>query len=186
MELNMDDYIEITSYTHHPFFEQIRLEVPDNWKYNSKYYNVPLDDLERVIDYSINQGYTVVYSGDVSEKSLKKGVGVIPLKDWEDKTKEERKAEITEPEVEKDVDQMMRQAAFNNYTTTDDHSMHIVGIARDQKNTKFYYLENFAGTDNEYKGYIYLSQAFVRLKTTALMINKNALPSDLKKKFTIQ
>jgi bleomycin hydrolase len=185
MGLNMDDYIEITSYTHHPFYRQIRLEVPDNWEYNSNYYNVPLDDFERIIDYSLQNGYTVVYSGDVSEKSLKKGVGIIPLKDWEDMTKKERKAEITEPVIEKEIDQNMRQVAFNNYTTTDDHSMHIVGIARDQNNTKFYYLENFAGTDNEYKGYIYLSDAFIRLKTTAIMINRNALPSDLKQKLGI-
>jgi bleomycin hydrolase len=99
--------------------------------------------------------------------------------------KKEQKAGITELVIEKEVDQQMRQVAFNNYTTTDDHSMHIVGIARDQNNTKFYYLENFAGTDNEYKGYIYLSGAFVRLKTTAIMINKNALPSDLKQKLGI-
>jgi bleomycin hydrolase len=91
MELKMDDYIEITSYTHHPFFRQIRLEVPDNWKYNRDYYNVPLDDFERIIDFSLQNGYTVVYSGDVSEKSLKKGVGTIPLKDWEDMTKKSKK-----------------------------------------------------------------------------------------------
>ena len=182
MELNMDDYIEITSYTHHPFYKQIRLEVADNWKYNSDYYNVPLDDFERIIDSSIQEGYTVVYSGDVSEKSLKKGIGTIPFIDWEDMTKKEQKEEITEPVIEKEVDQKMRQEAFNNYTTTDDHSMHIVGLARDQNNTKFYYLENFSGIDNEYKGYIYLSGAFIRLKTTAIMINKNSLPSDLKQK----
>lgn len=182
MSLDLDDYIEITSYTHHPFYEQIRLEVADNWRYNSHYYNVPLDDFERITDHSIKNGYTVVYSGDVSEKSLKNGVGVIPLTDWEDLTKAEQKAEITAPVAEREVDQKMRQAAFDNYSTTDDHSMHIVGIARDQNNTKFYYLENFSGTDNEYKGYIYLSRDFVRAKTTALMINKNALPSDLRQK----
>jgi bleomycin hydrolase len=183
--LNIEDYIEITSYIHHPYYGQFQLEIPDNWNYNRDYYNVPLDDFERIIDHSIQNGYTVVYSGDFSENSLKKGVGTIPLVDWEDMTKKEQEAETSEPVIEKEVDQKMRQAAFNNYTTTDDHSMHIVGIARDQNNTKFYYLKNSHGTDKEYNGFIYLSRAYVRLKTTALMINKNALPSDLKEKLNI-
>lgn len=184
LELNPDDYIEVTSYTHHPFYQQFTLELPDNWSFNDQFYNVPLDELGRIIDHSIENGYSVVYGGDVSSKSFfkKKGYAIVPVKDWEDKTEKEKKEKIKEPVEEKEITQQMRQKAFDNYTTTDDHAMHIVGIAHDQKEHQFYLIKNSWGSDRKYDGYVYLSKPFVLLNITTIMVNKNALPDDIKAK----
>ena len=185
LKLNLDDYIELTSYTHYPFYKKCRLEVPDNWSFNENYYNVPIDDLERIVDYALKSGYSVVWDGDVSERefSTKTGYAVVPLKSWEDKTQAEREKKITEPVKEKKITQEMREKTFDNFTTTDDHLMHIVGIAHDQKGTKFYLTKNSHGTDRKYGGYVYLSRSYFRLKTIAIMVNKNAIPEDIKQKF---
>jgi bleomycin hydrolase len=187
--LNLDDYIEITSYSHHPFYRKCRLEIPDNWTFSSDYYNVPIDDLERIADHALKNGYSVAWDGDWSEKYFNdriEGVAVVPLKDWEYQTKAEREEEITEPVKERDVAQECRQKTFDNFTTTDDHLMHIVGLARDQKGTKLYLTKDSFGTDNKYKGYLYLSRSYFRLKTLFIMVNKHALPSDIKIKLGLQ
>jgi len=188
--LNMDDYVELTSYTHHPFYTQCCLEIPDNWDYNSDYYNVPIDDLEAIIDYALNSGYSVDWDGDVSEKffsSKKLGYAIVPLVDWEDKTKKEQEADITEPVEEKEITQELRQITFNNYSTTDDHLMHIVGIAHNQAGTKFYLTKNSGGSrDRKNGGYVYMSQSYVRLKTTAMMVHKDAIPKKIKKKLGLK
>jgi bleomycin hydrolase len=186
--LNLDDYIELTSYTHHPFYKQCRIELPDNWTYNDDYYNVPIDDLERIVDHVLESGYSLVWDGDVSERdfsSREKGYAIVPEKDWEDQTRAEREKKITSPVKEKDVTQEMRQKTFDNFTTTDDHLMHIVGIAKDQVGTKFYLTKNSGGTDRKYGGYVYMSRSYFRLKTTAIMINKHSLPEDIKTKLGI-
>lgn len=190
--LNLDDYIELTSYTHHPFYKQCRLELPDNWTYNDDYYNVPIDDLEKIVDHALESGYSLVWDGDVSERyfsSREKGYAIVPEKDWEDKTMAEKKKEedegITSPVKEKEITQEMRQKTFNNFTTTDDHLMHIVGIAKDQVGTKFYLTKNSGGTDRKFGGYVYMSRSYFRLKTTAIMINKHSLPEDIKTKLEI-
>lgn len=182
--LDMDNYIEITSYTHHPFYKKCRLEIPDNWDYNSDYYNVPLDDLERIADHSLTNGYSMVFDGDTSERGFnrKEDYAVVPEKDWVDKTRAEREAKLTEPEKEKEITQELRQATFDDFTTTDDHLMHMVGIARDQKGTKYYLIKNSWGTDRKHGGYLYMSRAYFRLKTTVLTVHKDSLPSDIKKK----
>ena len=182
LALNLDDYIELTSYTHHPFYKKCRLEIPDNWTYNDDYYNLPIDDLEKVVDHALKSGYSLVWDGDVSEKdfsSRKTGYGIVPLEDWEDKTTAQREKKITAPVKEKTVTQEMRQKTFDNLTTTDDHLMHIVGIARDQVGTKFYLTKNSGGTDRKNGGYVYMSASYFRLKTTVIMINKQALPGDI-------
>ncbi len=187
LALNLDDYIELTSYTHHPFYKKCRLELPDNWTYNDDYYNVPIDDLEKIADHALQSGYSLVWDGDVSERdfsSRKKGYAIVPEKDWEAKTMAEQEKEeeegITEPVKEKEITQEMRQKTYDNFTTTDDHLMHMVGIAKDQVGTKFYLIKNSGGTDRKYEGYVYMSQSYFRLKTTALMINKHSLPGDIK------
>jgi bleomycin hydrolase len=192
LELNLDDYIELTSYTHHPFYKKCRLELPDNWTYNDDYYNVPIDDLEKIADHVLESGYSLVWDGDVSERefsSRKKGYAIVPAKDWEDKTRAEREKEedegITEPVKEKEITREMRQETFDNFLTTDDHLMHIVGIAKDQVGTKFYLTKNSGGTDRKYGGYVYMSRSYFRLKTTAIMINKHSLPEDIKTKLGI-
>ncbi len=196
--LNMDDYIEVTSFTHHPFYSKFIIEIPDNWEW-SQVYNVPLDDMMKIIDNSINTGYTVGWASDVSEKgfSWTHGVAIVPDADIKDMTDDERSkwSELTErekaqrlykfdkPGKEKVITQEMRQEQFDNYKTTDDHGMHITGIAKDQNGTPYYIVKNSWSTKgNDYKGYFYASKPFVALKTTAIMINKNALPKDIRKK----
>jgi len=184
LELNPDDYIEITSYNHHPFYEQFYLELPDNWTNNDKYYNVPIEDMGKIVDHALNKGYSVVYGGDTSNKffSSKKGYGIVPEKDWEDMTEKERKKKIEEPVKEKAPTQELRQSWFNNYTATDDHAMHIVGIAKDQNGKTFYLTKNSWGTDRKYDGYVYLSKPYILLNATGFMVNKNSLPKDIRQK----
>jgi bleomycin hydrolase len=180
---NPDDYVELTSYTHHPFYTTFELEIPDNWS-KDKYYNIPLDDLIKTMNNALEKGYSIAWDGDVSEKSFnrKKGISIIPLEEEViDDTKKEDDA--TEPEAEKVVTQEMRQQAFDNRTTTDDHLMHITGIAKDQKDNIYYYTKNSWGTkDKKYDGYWYLSTSYVRLKTIAIMVHKDAVPKETREK----
>lgn len=187
--LNPDDYIELTSYSHHPFYQKFVLEIPDNWNYNGNYYNLPIDDFEAVIDYALKKGYSVAWDGDVSERDISSsetGYAVVPAKDWEDKTQAERDAKPTEPEPEKEVTQELRQKTFDDFSSTDDHLMHIVGLAHNQKGTKFYLTKNSGGTDRKNEGYVYMSRSYVRLKTLALMVHKNSLPPGLAQKLGVK
>jgi len=196
--LNADDYVEITSYTHHPFWKPFIIEIPDNWALGSVY-NVPLEDLTRIIDNSIEKGYTVVWGSDVSEKgfSWKNGVAVVPDKKapefagmesekWSkmtDAEKEKLLYKFDKPVPEKTITQEMRQKEFDNYQTTDDHGMLLTGIAKDQNGNVYYIIKNSWGTDGSpYKGYFYASKPFVQLKTMDIMVNKNAIPADIRKK----
>ena len=187
LELVPEEYIEITSYTHLPFYQQGYLALPDNWTFNDEYYNVPMEDLERIVDHSIENGYSVVWGGDVSNRHFstsKTGYGIVPAKDYEDMTPEERQAKITEPVEEKTISQELRQTWFDNYTSTDDHAMHITGIAHDQKGNKFYLTKNSHGVEGrKFDGYVYLSKPYMMYYVTVLMVNKNSLPSDIKEKF---
>ena len=200
--LNPDDYIELTSFTHHPFYESFILEVPDNWAWDL-YYNIPIDDLIKVIDNAIETGYSVAWASDVSEKgfSWKNGVAIVPEKNfedmtdaeiakWENSSKSEKNKglfDFDKPGKEKEITQEMRQKAFDNLKTTDDHGMHITGIAKDQNGNKYYYIKNSwnVSDDKAYQGYFYASEAFVRYKTLDIMIHKDAIPKDFKKKIKI-
>jgi len=187
--INPDDYVEFTSYTHHPFYQKCRLEVPDNWSFNSNFYNVPIEDLEKIIEYSLKNGYTVVWGGDVSNRDFsttKTGYGIVPKKDWEEKTRAEREKKITEPVEEKEVSQELRQKYFDNFTATDDHGMHIVGLARDQKGNRFYYTKNSHGKDRKFGGYVYLSRPYVLLYGLAIMVNKNGVPPEIREKIGLK
>jgi bleomycin hydrolase len=185
LQFNPDDYVELTSYNHHPFHTQIRLEIPDNWSFNTGYYNLPIDEFMAVMDHALKTGYTIAWDGDVSEKDFSTkdtGYGIVPVKDWEDRSEAERNAKPTEPVAEKEIDQDMRQVSFANFSTTDDHLMHIVGLARDQKGTPFYFTKNSHGTDRKFGGYLYMSKSYVRLKTMAIMVHKDALPQELRER----
>jgi bleomycin hydrolase len=199
--LNMDDYIEIGSYSHYPFYEKFILEVPDNWMLD-EIYNVPLDEMMEIIDNSLNEGHTVAWGADVSEKgfSWKDGVAVVPDADktdlsgtekekWENLTSKERSASLykfDKPVAEKEITQELRQEAYDNYTTTDDHGMEIIGVAKDQNGSKYYIVKNSWGTEGHiYDGFFYASEAFVRYKTIDIMVNKNTVPKPLKKKMGI-
>ncbi len=199
--LNMDDYVEISSYTHHPFYSKFIIEVPDNWSWD-EVYNVPVDEMEQIIDNSLKNGYTVAWAADVSEKGFvtsNKGVAVLPaaisedmsdaeIAKWEalpEKEKEKELYKLEKPVAEINVTQEMRQAAFDNYETTDDHGMHIVGTAKNQDGKVFYKVKNSWGDYNEYDGYFYASKPYVRLKTMSLMVNKNAIPKEIRAKLKL-
>lgn len=202
VDLDMGDYVELSSYTHHPFYSKFILEVPDNWAYD-EVYNLPIDELMEVIDASIMNGYTVAWAADVSEKgfSWKNGVAIVPARDIEDmddlerakwdelseEEMEERMYSFDKPVPEKTITQEMRQEAFNNWQTTDDHGMHITGIAEDQNGTKYYIVKNsWSGEGHIYDGYFYASEAFVRYKTMDIMIHKNAIPGEIAEKLDLE
>ena len=199
LQINPDDYIEISSFTLFPFYTKGVVPFPDNWR-NANYYNVPLDELIEIIDYSLKNGYTVNWDGDVSERgfSHSKGVAIIPELENTDQfsiadkskygkmTNEERSAEaykFNKPYPEVKVNQESREAGYDNKTTTDDHSMHITGIVKDQNGTKYYITKNSYGTDrNPFGGYLNMSENYVRAKTVYIMVNKNAIPAEIKTK----
>ena len=171
--LNLDDYIEISSFTHHPFYQTFVLEVPDNWS-RDLVYNVPLDDMMEIINYSLRDGYTVAWASDLEQGfNFALGVAVVPP-DNRDRT--------FKPGMEPAITQERRQLEFDNYMTTDDHGMHLTGIARDQKGNIYYLEKNSWGEGNKFKGYSYISENYVRLKTTCIMVNKHAVPSGIRDK----
>jgi len=182
--INPDDYIELTSYSHQPYYESFVLEVPDNWSYD-EYYNLPVDDLIEVMKKAINTGYSVAWDGDMSDKgfSHKKGVAIVPETDWDNMSDEVKDSVFVKPGNEKRITQEMRQEAFANYTVTDDHLMHLTGMAKDKNGTLYFLTKNSWGPEsNDFGGYLYMSESFVRLHTMAFMIHKDALPKDIKEK----
>ena len=202
MGLNADNYIEIGSFTHHPFYEKFIIEIPDNWLWD-EIYNLPLDEMIEVIDYALENGYTVAWGTDVSDKgfaSKTNGIAIIPEADitemsgseisrWESLSETERQAELykfEKPGKEKTITQTMRQIDFDNYTTTDDHGMHIIGTAKDQYGTVYYKVKNSWGDYNKYKGYFYASKPYVALRTIDIMIHKDALPKKISKKLNMK
>ncbi len=197
--LNAEDYVSITSYTHHPFYERFALEVPDNWRMDQMY-NVPMEDMMRIIDNALANGYTLAWGADVSEIGFtRKGIGVVPDADkgadltgsdmakWVGMTKDKQKEELTKkPLPEKTITQQMRQDAFDNWETTDDHGMQIFGTAKDQNGKRYYMVKNSWGTlRSDYKGIWYISEAFMQYKTNDVLVHKNAIPKDLRKKLGI-
>ncbi len=196
--LNADDYVFFTSYTHHPFYQPFVLEVPDNWTW-SLYWNVPMTDMMEMLETSVQSGYPVVWASDVSEKgfSSKNGVAIVPKDDieemagserlkWESRSKKDRDKllySFTKPMPEKEISQEMRQEAFDAYQTTDDHGMVLMGLAKDQNGSKYYYVKNSWGSDyNDYKGYFYASEAFVKFKTMSWGAHKDVISPELKSK----
>ncbi len=199
--LNLDDYVEITSYTHHPFYTKFIIEIPDNWMWE-EIYNVPMEEMEAIIDNSVQNGYTVAWAADVSEKGFstsKEGVAVIPEIDktemsdaeiakWEklsEKEKEEKLYELKKPGKEKEITQEMRQISFDNYQTTDDHGMLIMGTAKDQAGHFYYKVKNSWGNYNDYGGYFFASKPYVRYKTMSIMVHKDAIPKKIRKKLDL-
>ncbi len=172
--INPDDYVEFTSYNHHPFYELIDLELPDNWSHG-RYYNVPLDDLMKIMNNALENGYSVDWDGDVSEKNW----------DNEKGTAELRKIDITR--IENTDFQKYRQRTFDNFTTTDDHLMHITGTAKNKDGKLYYMTKNSWGSDyNKYGGYLYMSEDYVKIKTVAFMVHKDAIPEDIAEKCGIK
>lgn len=185
--INPADYIELSSFSDKPYYEKTMLMVPDNWSYDMVY-NIKMNDITAIIDNALKNGYTVAWATDVSEKyfSWKNGVAFVPEKDWDDMEEDEQKDLFNGPKPDRKITTQMRQEAFDNYTTTDDHGMHIVGIAKDQDGKEYYTVKNSWGEKNDYKGYIYVTKPYVLYKTTAFLLHKNAIPSDLKKDLGIK
>ncbi len=198
--INPDDYVVITSFSHHPFYQKFVLELPDNWIHGEAY-NVPLADFDRIIEYAIDNGYPVAWASDVSDKGFNwsKGVAIVP--DFDDKenagSDKERWTQLSNREKEKtlysfekpvkemNITQEVRQIAFDNYQTTDDHGMVLVGKATDQLGNKYYKVKNSWGADGKFKGYFYASRAFVLYKSTNIMVHKKAIPADVLKKLEL-
>ncbi len=167
--LNPDDYIEISSYTHHPFYQPFVLEVPDNWAHGL-YYNLPLDEMMEVIYNALKNGYTVAWDGDTSEKTFRHKAG---------------KADVNKKLAGK-ITQEMRQKTFLNRTTTDDHLMHMVGLSKDANDKNCFYTKNSWGDDsNSYGGYLHLTDDYVRLKTLAILVHKDAIPGKIRTKLNL-
>lgn len=167
LNINPEDYVEITSFNHHPFYEQFILEVPDNWAWGN-FYNVPLAELIEIIYYSIDAGYTVAWSADVSDEgfSWRNGVAVAP---------------------EMIITQDLRQEGFDNHTTTDDHGMQITGLALDRNGNKYFRVKNSWGLfGSPYNGYLYASEPYVRYKTIAIMVNINGIPDHIRQKLQLK
>ncbi|SDE11406.1 C1 family peptidase [Riemerella columbipharyngis] len=178
--LNPSDYVEISSYKGYPFYKKFVLPVGDNWSHESVW-NVPMEDLTKIIDYALMHGYTVGYATDVTEPyfSYKNGVAYVPDIDLDNITRETRAELFTEPKPEKKITQDMRQEALENLTTTDDHGMQIVGLAKDQNGKEYYMVKNSWGATNDYSGYLYVTKAYVMYKSTAILLNKGGIPADI-------
>ena len=183
--LDADDYVMITSFTHHPYYQQFVLEVPDNWNWD-KMYNVPLNELTTIAENAIQNGYTIAWASDVSEKGFNFGQGLAIVPDVASLTPEQLGKAFTEPVKELTITPEIRQQAFDNYETQDDHGMHIVGMAKDQNGKVFFRVKNSWGTTNPGSGYFYASEPFFAYKTTSIMLNKKAIPADIAKKLGIK
>ncbi len=169
LQLNPDDYVELSSYSHHPFYKPFVLEVPDNWAHDL-YYNLPIDELMEVMYNALNSGYSVCWDGDTSEKTFQHKKG---------------KADVPEKQIGK-VDQEMRQKTFNDRSTTDDHLMHLVGLSKDAEGRDCFYTKNSWGADsNDFGGYLHMTDDYVRLKTVAILVHKEAIPESIRTKLGI-
>jgi bleomycin hydrolase len=178
------EYVTLTSFTHHPFYTPFILEIPDNWMW-SEAYNLPLNEFMEELDHALENGFTVGWATDVSEKgfSVRNGLAVMPAKNWRDMSDEESTQVFNGPHEELTVTQDMRQEGFDNYSTQDDHGMQITGIVKDQTGAKYYITKNSWGEiPNPYKeGYVYASKAFVQYKTISLLIHKDGLTRNTRK-----
>lgn len=194
--LNMKDYQAFSSFTHHPFYEEFIIEIPDNWLW-AKMKNVPLDEMEQIVDNAIGSGYAVAWSADMSEKTWQwdNGYAIMPAPKsmskqeqarWDKLPKKDRNVEMYKydgPQPEIEVTQEVRQRMFDSYETVDDHLMVIVGIARDQKGNKYYKVKNSWDTNQIYDGYIYVSSAYFRAKTINILTHRAAVSHSIASKF---
>jgi bleomycin hydrolase len=184
MNFNPENYIELTSYSHAPFYSEFVLEIPDNWSFD-RYYNVPVDDLVRIVDNALDKGYTVCWDGDVSEKGFTHTNGVAVV--LEEGKSGDVEAVSPVPVKEKFITQELRQECFNNYSTTDDHLMHLIGTAEDQDGKRFYLTKNSWGEkSNTLGGKLYMSVPYIRLHTIAILLHKDAIPVDIKLKLGLE
>ncbi|GIZ15666.1 aminopeptidase C [Capnocytophaga catalasegens] len=183
--INPLDYIEFLSYENQPKYQNVLMAVPDNWSYDWAF-NIEMNDIIQIIDNALKKGYTIAWASDVSERyfSWRNGVAFVPEQDWDDMTPEQRNTLFDNPPTkERTITPQIRQQAFDNWETTDDHAMHIVGLAKDQNGREYYIVKNSWGINNDYQGYLYVTKTFVTYKTTALLVHKDAVPNAIMKNY---
>lgn len=187
--LKPDDYIDLTSYTHHPFYQKFMLEIPDNWSWDG-IYNLPIDEWMNIMEYALSKGFTIAWGADVSDKgfSHKNGLALMPETDWENMSKNEKDSIWLRPCKQRTITQDMRQKDFDNFLTTDDHGMQITGMFKDQKGTKWFKVKNSwgLGHGNECGGYFYASENYLRLRTMNFLVHKDGIPQESKNKLGIK
>ena len=186
--LQADDYVFLTSFTHHPFYQPFVLEIPDNWNWQTTY-NLPLNELSEVLSSAIAEGYSIAWGADVSEKGFLRadGLAIVPETPIAQMSDDDKKAMSLRPVKQLQITPELRQQAFDNYETQDDHGMHIVGMVKDQNNALYYLVKNSWGKDsNQCDGYFYASESYVLYKTTTIMLHKKAIPQHIAKKLGIK
>ncbi|MGB0805406.1 MAG: aminopeptidase C [Salibacteraceae bacterium] len=183
LEIDADNYITFTSFSHVEFYKPYILQVPDNWS-NGAFNNVPLADLMTIIDEALANGFSIAWDADVSEKtwSRKKGIAIMPETPLKDMTEEEKNNLFKIPGKEVTPTQEYRQELFENYLTTDDHLMHIVGTAIDQNGNDYYLVKNSWGDHRAFEGFVYVSKPYMAMKTIGIMIHKDGVPKSISKK----
>lgn len=169
MGIDASNYVSVSSFTHAPFYKSFILNIPDNYS-NQSFYNVPLQEMVDVVNTALDKGYTIEWDGDVSEKGFgrKEGIAVLPA--------DLKSNFLSEPSKEIEVTQALRQEAFEDFTTTDDHLMHLVGKAKDQKGNVYYIIKNSWGNSSPYEGYLYMSEAYFKMKTVSITLHKDVAP----------
>ena len=191
LKFKPEDYVTLTSFTHHPFYKKFAVEICDNWRWDESW-NVPIDELMAALDNALKNGYTVAWGADVSDPGFTRdGLALlVDLKEWEkknpgsDQEKWVGKDDSAKPAIEapKEIvpDQEFRQKGFDNKTITDDHGMQIYGIAHDQFGNKYYMVKNSWGVTGRYKGLWYVSENYVKGQTLDMLMHKDALPKDIR------
>lgn len=183
VKLDPANYEEFISVTSAPYWEKSMMMVPDNWAFEYCW-NIPMEDMVSVIDNALKNGYTVAWGGDVSEPSFswKNGIAWVPVTPADDLTKEQKADLFSGPKPEMQITPELRQLAFDDYSTGDDHGMQLTGIAKDQDGNEWYIVKNSWGVKNDHEGYLYMSKNYLRYKTTSFMVNRKAVPADVLKK----
>ena len=198
LTLNMEDYVSITSFSHFPLNKPCMLEIPDNWGWGSSY-NVSLDDLVKITDQALQRGFSIAWGADVSEPgfNFREGIAIVPedpatiqvsgadSKNFSDAGAVRVSNAFREPVKELVITPELRQLAYDNKTTQDDHGMHITGLYKEKNGGVFYLVKNSWGTSNHPQGYLYVSQAYFKYKTINIYLHKDAIPSDIKKKLNL-
>lgn len=184
--LNAADYVQFSSFTTSPFYEQAVLMIPDNWSFG-RVHNLPMNDLVAIADHALANGYTLTWATDVSDRgfSWKNGIAYVLPKEYDAMTEQEKTNLFAGPQLEGKVNQEIRQEAFDNYTTTDDHLMQITGLYKDQNGREYYKVKNSWGERNDYNGYLYVTKNYLKLKTIGLLLHKDGVPKDIQKKCRI-
>ena len=186
LKINLDDYVEITSFSHHPYYSKFALEIPDNWDYGN-FYNLPLDEFMQIIDFALKNGHTVCWDGDMSEKGYSDRMG-IAVNATKEEMENEKGKELSFAKVYKEdgVTQESRQKGFESNATTDDHLMHLIGLAKDENGVSYYIVKNSRKPEiNRFGGYNYLSENFVKAKTISILVHKSAIPKNIREKLNL-